>query len=108
MAPTPEQPFADVLQDLRHARKTGALYISMVETSEDLLRIYFRNGDIYFVRYGTASGKDCLDILEYYNLWSATYFEGIEAPKGSVSADLPKTQEIISQIRALNKNVKVK
>jgi hypothetical protein len=102
-----EKPFADVLHDLHVAKKTGALYISMVETSEDLLRVYLRDGDIYHIRYGSASGKDVLDILEYYNMWGATFFEGIKAPGGAVSPDIPKTDAIITHIRSLNKKVKV-
>jgi hypothetical protein len=104
---TGERPFADVLQELHEQKQTGALYVSIVETSEDLFRIYFNEGNIYFIRYGSAIGKDCLDILEYYNLWGATYFNGIIAPKGS-TADIPPTPEIISMIRRFNKNVKVK
>jgi hypothetical protein len=76
-----------------------------VETSEDLVRVYFRDGQIYHVRYGSAVGRDCLDILEYYNLWGVTFFEGIDAPKGAVS-DIPDTKTIISMIRGLNKKVK--
>lgn len=101
-----EKPFADVVQDLYASKKTGALYISMVETSEDLLRIYVRDGNIYHIRYGSAFGKDVLDILEYYNLWGATFFEGIKAPAGATS-ELPATDKIIGMIRGMNKKVKV-
>jgi len=102
-----ERLLADVLQDLHDQKKSGAIYVSIVETSEDLVRIFFRDGEIYYVRYGSAIGRDCLDILAYYNLWGATFFEGISAPKGAVS-DIPKTEEIISMIRSLGKKVKVK
>ena len=102
-----ERLFADVLQELYERKKTGALYVSIVETSEDLVRIYFLDGAIYHVRYGSAVGKDCLDILEYYNLWGATFFEGIDAP-GNAKSLLPDTKMIIEQIRKLNKKVKVK
>ena len=102
-----ERLFADLLQEMRDDKKTGALYVSMVETSEDLLRVYFRNGDIYHLRYGSAVGKDCLEILEYYNFWDATYFEGIKAPAGTVS-DIPGTDKIIAMLRDLKKMVKVK
>jgi hypothetical protein len=101
-----EQSFADLIQELHIAKKTGALYVSIVETSEDLVRMYFRNGIIYHIRYGSAIGKDCLDILEFYNLWGATDFEGIESPGGAVSR-LPDMKEIISKIRVLNKKVRV-
>ncbi len=101
-----ERLFVDIVQELYDGKKTGALYVSTVETSEDLVRIYFRNGEIYYIRYGSAIGKDCLDILEYYNLWGATYFDGIDAPKGAVS-DIPGTKQIIAIIRNLNKKVRV-
>jgi hypothetical protein len=101
-----EQLFADVLQELHERGKTGALYVSIVETSEDMVRIYFREGAIYHVRYGSAIGRDCLEILEFYNLWGATFFEGIDAPGGATS-DLPNTKDIISRIRGHNQKVKV-
>ncbi len=102
-----ERLFAEVLQELHDGKKSGALYVSIVETSEDLVRIYFQNGDIYHIRYGSAVGNDCLDILEYYNLWGATFFEGIDAP-GNAKSDLPETGKIIEKIGTLNKKVKVK
>ncbi len=101
-----ERLFVDVIQELHDAKKTGALYVSIVETSEDLVRIYFRNGNIYYIRYGSAVGNDCLGILEYYNLWGATYFDGIDAPKGA-RPDIPDTKQIISMVRSLSKKVRV-
>ncbi len=34
-----ERLFVDVIRELHNAKKTGALYVSIVETSEDLVRI---------------------------------------------------------------------
>ena len=102
-----ERLLSDVLSDLKLAKKNGALYVSAVETSEDLVRIYIENGEITDVRYGSASGNDCLDILEYYNFHSATFFEGIKSPNAA-DRDLPKTDLIIDQIRKLNKMIKVR
>jgi len=101
-----EQLFADVIQNILTAGKNGALYVNIVETSEDLLRMYFKDGQIYHLRYGTAIGNDCLDILDYYNLYSATFFAGITAPD-KPPADLPSTKEILARIRQLAKKVKV-
>ena len=102
-----ERLLADVLRDIQQERRSGALYISIVETSEDLLRIYFEKGTIYHLRYGSASGRDCLDILEYYNFYSSTYFDGIKAP-GTPSGDLPSTDEIIERFMRMNKTVKIR
>jgi hypothetical protein len=99
--------FSDIIQDFISAKKSGALYISVVEISEDLIRMYFKNGEIYHLRYGTAIGYDCLDVLEYYNLYGATFFEGISAPD-KPATDLPPTQEILERIRQMKKQIKEK
>ena len=102
-----EQYFADVIQNYLSAKKNGALYISVVETSEDLVRMYFKDGQIYHLRYGTAIGNDCLDILEFYDLYSATFFDGIKAPD-AVAKGLPSTRDIVARIKGFNKKVKVR
>jgi len=102
-----ERLFADVIEEYCSKKQRGALYISVVETSEDLIRIYFKDGVIYHMRYGSAIGKDCLDILEYYTLYSATFFDGIPAPDKPAS-DLPTTGEIIAAVRRQNKKVKMR
>ena len=102
-----ERMLGDVMRDIQNQKKSGALYVSVVETSEDLIRIYFTNGEIYHLRYGTAIGNDCLDILEFYDLYSATFFDGIKAPDAAAK-DLPSTGEILARIGRLNKKVKVR
>jgi hypothetical protein len=102
-----ERTLGDVMRELSDKKKSGALYVSVVATSEDLIRIYFEKGEIYHLRYGTALGNDCLDILEYYDLYSATFFEGIRAPDAAVK-DLPLTGQIIDRIGGLDKKVKVR
>ena len=103
-----EKQIADALQDIRTAKKNGALYISIVEQSEDLFRIYFRDGDIYHIRYGSALGKDCLELIEFYTLYSATWFDGITSPGNTTSPDLPSMDRIIEDLRKIDKKLKVR
>ncbi len=102
-----ERQLADVVGEIHASKKTGALYISVIETSEDLVRIYFSGGDIYHVRYGSAIGNDCLDILEYYTFSSATFYNGIKSPDPP-AADIPPTETIIGRLRGLNKKVRTR
>jgi hypothetical protein len=102
-----ERMLGDMMRELFINKKSGALYVSVVETSEDLIRIYFEKGEIYHLRYGTAVGNDCLDILEFYDLYSATFFDGITAPDATAK-DLPSTREIISRITGFNTKVKAR
>jgi hypothetical protein len=79
----------DVLKELHDRRKSGGLYVSIVETREDILRIYFEEGSIYQLR---PVGNDCIEILEYYTLYSATFFELRRFQgAGKGSRDIPPT-----------------
>jgi len=102
-----ERLLCDVLKELHQAKKTGGLYIDVVEQSEDMIRIFIEQGEIYFLRYGTAMGNDVLDIIEYYNLYSATFFEGVTAP-GNPVRNLPPTSTIIAKLGLLNKKIKMR
>lgn len=97
--------FADVLQEYSDAKKTGALFVSVAETSENLIRFYFNDGSIYTVSYGPFKDKDCLDVLDCYSLGKAVYFDGMKALVAS--KELPKTQDIIANLRRSGKQVQV-
>jgi len=99
--------FADLLQELTSGRKTGALYISIAEKSEDMARFYVHKGELYHVRYGTAIGNDCLDIMEFYTMNSASFYEGITAPD-TPAKDMPSTDDIITRFRKSGQSVKAR
>jgi hypothetical protein len=101
-----ERFFSDVMQDIFDARKSGALFVNVVESSEDLIRIYFKNGEIYYLSYGSAIGQDCMDIIEYYTWRNATFFENFEAPAGSAASKFP-TKKFIAMIKETHKKVRV-
>lgn len=98
--------FADVLKELHDAKKSGSLFVNVVESSEDLIRIYIKNGEIFYMTYGSAIGQDCMDIIEYYTLGNATFFEGLAAPAGIVPSKFP-TEKFIAIMRSADKTVRV-
>jgi hypothetical protein len=101
-----ERYFSDVMQDIRDAKKTGALFVGIRESSEDLIRIYFKNGEIYYLSYGSAIGQDCMDIIEYYTWQNATFFEELTAPEGTVAAKFP-TDKFIALMKKTYKKVRL-
>lgn len=101
-----EEYFSDVLQDLHKTRKNGALFVNVVESSEDLIRIYFHNGEIYYVTYGSAIGQDALEIIEYYTLRNATFFENLNAPEDIAILKL-STDKFITMMKKTFKKVRV-
>lgn len=98
--------FSDVMQELRDAKNSGALFLGVKESSEDLIRIYFRNGEIYYLSYGSAIGQDCMDIIEYYTWQNATFFDNVTAPAGTVASKFP-TDKFIAMIKDTHKQVRV-
>ena len=97
--------FADVLQEYCADKKNGALFVSVAEESENLIRFFFKEGNISHISYGPVKGKDCLELLDCYNLVKAIYFDGMNAPMAS--SDLPSTHAIIAMVRQSGKQVQV-
>lgn len=98
--------FAAVLKEFHEAKKSGQLFVLVVESSEDLFRIYLKSGEIYYVSYGSAIGQDALDIIEYYTLDNATFLEGSVAPAGAAAIKV-QTQKFISLMDKADKKVRV-
>ncbi|OGW50741.1 MAG: hypothetical protein A2078_00505 [Nitrospirae bacterium GWC2_57_9] len=98
--------FADVLRELHEAKKSGQLFVLVLESSEDLIRIYLKNGEIYYVSYGSATGQDALDIVEYYTFDNATFVEGSTPPAGVVASNF-QTEKFISLMAKADKKVRV-
>ena len=97
--------FADVLQEYCAGKKNGALFVSVAEESENLIRFFFKDGNISHLSYGPVKGKDCLEMLDCYNLVKAIYFDGMNAPLAST--ELPPTNAIIAMVRKSGKQVQV-
>ncbi len=98
--------FADVLRELHKAKKSGQLFVLVQESSEDLIRIYLKNGEIYYVSYGSATGQDALDIIEYYTFDNATFLEGSAPPAGVATSNF-QTEKFIALMEKADKKVRV-
>ena len=97
---------SDVLKELYDAKKTGQLFVMVMQSSEDLIRIYLKNGEIYYFSYGSAIGQDAMDIVEYYTFGNATFLEGSTAPAGTVASKFA-TPKFIEMMRKADKKVRV-
>lgn len=96
----------DVLRECHEEKRTGVLFVAVKEKSENLIRLFFQEGEIRHVSYGSCNGKDCLDILDCYEFTTAYFVKDMKAP--SSSADLPGTARIIEQFVQLGRTVAMK
>jgi hypothetical protein len=102
-----EKLLVDIIRSIYSAKKSGGLYISTVEASEDLFKIFFKHGEIDHIQYGTAHGNECLEIVEFYTLNSATFFENVRVPELVPSIPLPPTRVVIAMLARLDKKVRL-
>lgn len=97
--------FADVVEEYYRAKKTGAMFVEIAGRSENLIRFFFKDGNICNLSFGPAKDRECLDVLDCYEFQKVVLFDGMKAP--TVCESLPSTQEIIDKMRACGKKVEV-
>lgn len=90
--------FADVLQKLHEKRKTGALFVTVVQSRDYPVRFWFENGEICLLTYGPLRGRECMELIECCDFGKAIFYEGVRTP---FNADplLPLTSGFISDLR---------
>ncbi len=96
----------DVLQDLREQKKTGALFITVEQSKDCLLRLWFVEGEILRFSYGPLDGKDCLDLLDSYDYGKAVFLEGMTS-LCAADVDHPQTESAITFFLSAEKTVEV-
>ncbi|HUJ18573.1 MAG TPA: hypothetical protein VL197_11340 [Nitrospirota bacterium] len=93
----------DVLHEYHEGKKNGALFVAVKEKTDNLIRIFFQNGEIRHLSSGQCSGKDCLEIIDCYELTTAYFMKDMKAP--AITSDLPPTEQIIDQFRRSGRSV---
>lgn len=93
----------EVLRECHGTKKSGALFVAVKEKSENLVRIFFKDGEISHLSYGPCSGKDCLEIVDCYEFTTAYFVNNMQPP--ATSAGLPPTQRIIDHIASAGRTV---
>jgi len=96
--------FADVLQELHESRKTGALFVSVVQSKEYLVRFWFEGGEIRRLSYGPLRGKACMELLDCYDFGKAIFYEGMKTTLNT-DRQMPRTPGIIVDIRNTGKTI---
>lgn len=93
----------EVLQEYHGEKRSGALFVAVKEKSENLVRIFFKDGEIHHMSYGPSSGKDCLEIVDCYQYSTAYFVSNLKPP--AASPDLPPTPKIIEHFQKAGKAV---
>jgi hypothetical protein len=96
--------FADVLQELHEDRKTGALFVTVVQSTQYLVRFWFENGEIRRLSYGPLRGGECMELLDCYDFGNAIFYDGMKTPFGA-DRQIPRTPGFISDLRKTGKTI---
>ncbi len=98
-----EKSLAEILADIARAKQTGILSLS-VKNDPSLFKIFFRDGAVYHLTYGTCKDMECVSNLAKLDL--DTGFLHLGATVDKSSASIPATDEIIARIKSADKKVK--
>ncbi len=96
--------FADALSRFSEAGETGALFVTVVQSRDSLVRIWFEAGSIRRVSYGPLHGRECLELLDRYDLEYAIFFPGMRTMRPPDDG-IPDTDSLISALRSTGRMV---
>ncbi len=97
--------FADVLEEYHQNKKTGAMFVEIAGKSENLVRFFFKDGNLCSLSFGPAKDRECIDILDCYEFQKVVLFDGMKSP--TVCDNLPPIKDIIEKMRACGKKVEI-
>jgi len=98
-----QKPLADVIAEISRSGSTGILSLG-VKNDSSLFKIFFRAGAVYHMTHGTCRDTDCLTKFSGLDFDSGFFMSGARVDMPDQA--LPRTDEIIAQIRNSGKTVR--
>lgn len=85
---------SEVVADLNRNKKTGILSIAIRGDAKNLLKFFFKDGDVYHLTCSDQKDTDCLRQFETLDFLSCSFLPNAKY-EASQSTNLPPTSEII-------------
>ncbi len=98
-----QKPLADVIAEINRSGSTGILSMG-IKNDASLFKIFFRAGAIYHMTHGTCRDTECLAKLSGLDFDSAFFMLGARVDMPDQA--MPRTDEIIAQVRTSGKTVR--
>ena len=96
---------AKIVADINEGRKTGVLTV-MVKGGSHLLKLFFREGEVYHLNCGSLRNNECIDSINSLEFGDCMFLPDVrlDAKAGAI----PPTSELIQLLRASAKMVESK
>ncbi|HHW20699.1 hypothetical protein [Thermodesulfovibrio thiophilus] len=95
---------ADIIESLFENKSTGFLSI-VLNSEKNLIKFYFKNGDIYHISFGFKKGAQCINELLSKEPQQCNFIPMITVDM--TSDDIPSTEKIIEMLRDMNKFINI-
>ncbi|MCS7163729.1 MAG: DUF4388 domain-containing protein [Thermodesulfovibrio sp.] len=89
---------ADVIEGLYKNKSTGVLTVIFSE-NKNLLKFYFKEGEVYHISFGLKKGIQCLYEIKFDNSFSCQFIPQISV---NVESETLSTEEIIKYLKSMN------
>ncbi|MCS7203442.1 MAG: hypothetical protein NZ809_03210 [Thermodesulfovibrio sp.] len=91
---------ADIAKNLNDDRQTGMLTIAF-SNEKNLLKIYFKEGQIYHISLGNKKGMECLKELSAKEPLSCNFIPQITV---DLKSEISSTEDVIKILKDMNKS----
>lgn len=92
---------ADIVKNLNDERQTGMLTVSL-SNEKNLLKIYFKDGQIYHISFGIKKGIECLKELANKEPVSCNFIQQLTI---DLKSDVPSIENVLEILKSFNKYV---
>jgi hypothetical protein len=93
---------ASIIRDIHQKRRSGLLSLS-VKDAHYLLKLFFREGELYCISFKGAKNADCLAILDSLELHEAVFLSNVKLD--TTCTDVPSTLDMVGFFTALGSSV---
>jgi hypothetical protein len=97
---------SEIVADINRGKKTGILSIAIRGDDKNLLKIFFKDGDVYHLTCGAQKDFDCLGQCDTLDFSSSSFLPNAKSDVAR-SASLPATSEIIRILEKKNVPIEV-
>jgi hypothetical protein len=99
-----EMTLFEVVADINRNKKTGILSIAIKGDDKNLLKMFFKDGDVYHLTCGSQKDADCVSKCDTMDFSSCSFLPNAKA-EASQNASLPPTSVIIQMLEKKNARV---
>jgi len=102
-----EMTLSEVVADINRNKKTGILSVAIRGDDKNLLKFFFKDGNVYHLTCNIQKDTDCLSQCDTLDFSSCSFLPNAKSEATNQSSNMPPTSEIIQILKKKNVSIEV-